>query len=117
MEARLEKLRATMASERERRENNPAGAIWGSARSDIPNGQKYVQHVLVEQPSLVQFLAAGAAGHVYVCGDANMATDVQGAMASVTGRADIVEALRREDRYHEDVLGAPLSRHSQMAAL
>ena len=46
MEARLEKLRATMASERERRENNPAGAIWGSARSDIPNGQKYVQHVL-----------------------------------------------------------------------
>ena len=67
--------------------------------------KKYVQHVLVEQPSLVQFLAAGAAGHVYVCGETNMATDVQGAMASVTGRADIVEALRREDRYHEDVFG------------
>ena len=83
------------------------------AHSRKPGTPKtYVQHVLVEQPSLIQYLATGAAGHVYVCGDANMAAGAQGAMASVTGRADIVEALRREGRYHEDVFGAPLSRHN-----
>jgi benzoyl-CoA 2,3-dioxygenase component A len=80
------------------------------AFSRAPNAPKqYVQHRLHEQADELLADVRNGSGHVYICGDANMAAGVQEAMAMALGNASIIEQLRSAGRYHEDVFGAPLN--------
>ncbi len=71
----------------------------------------YVQHRLLEHAAeLVNWIEAAA--HIYVCGDAGMANDVQGALVAAIANArnvdaeaagEILSTMRREKRYQRDV--------------
>ena len=55
MEQRLNDLKANMSREKAKRDaarqHNPSGAIWGSARTDVPTDSRYVKEVL-RQPAM-----------------------------------------------------------------
>jgi len=55
MEQRLLELKSNMSKEKARRDasrqRNPSGAIWGSARTDVPTDSRYVKEVL-RQPNM-----------------------------------------------------------------
>ncbi|XP_075034624.1 nitric oxide synthase 1 isoform X2 [Mixophyes fleayi] len=80
--------------------------------------KKYVQDVLREQLSDVTFRAMKEqGGHVYICGDVNMAGDVLKSLQQIVkqrGNMTTEEAgaflskLRDDNRYHEDIFGVTL---------
>ena len=55
MEQRLNEFKSNMSKEKARRDasrqRNPSGAIWGSARTDVPTDSRYVKEVL-RQPNM-----------------------------------------------------------------
>lgn len=66
METRLAQLKATMQSEREKRDSargrNPTGAVWRSARTDVPvNSSSYVDKVLKSKDVAAQQAGQDAA--------------------------------------------------------
>ena len=71
----------------------------------------YVQHRLVEQTDeIVAWIDQGA--HIYICGDAHMASDVHNALVAAIAigkrmekgvAEDVLNAMRREKRYQRDV--------------
>ncbi|OCU02124.1 nitric oxide synthase 1 L homeolog isoform X1 [Xenopus laevis] len=90
-----------------------------TAYSREPNKpKKYVQDVLKEQLSEVTYKALkDQGGHIYICGDVNMAGDVLKSLQHVvkeSGNLTIEEAgafiskLRDDNRYHEDIFGVTL---------
>ncbi|XP_063820406.1 nitric oxide synthase 1 isoform X2 [Pseudophryne corroboree] len=90
-----------------------------TAYSREPNKpKKYVQDVLREQLSEVTFKALKEqGGHVFVCGDVNMAGDVLKSLQHIVkqrGNMSTEEAgafiskLRDDNRYHEDIFGVTL---------
>lgn len=69
--------------------------------------KKYVQHKLQEESNLVQSLVFNN-GHIYVCGDAIMATDVRNTIQNILNDKNCeikIETLMECGRYHEDVFG------------
>ena len=83
-----------------------AGAIahYEVAFSRSPgHPHRYVQDAIDQDFSLASE-ACHHQGHVYVCGNANMAAGVIDTISSIIGHAGF-EQLRADGRYHEDVYG------------
>ncbi|XP_069066864.1 nitric oxide synthase 3 isoform X1 [Pleurodeles waltl] len=85
----------------------------------------YVQNVLqAELAEKVYTLLCHENGHMYICGDVTMATDVlqtvqqilmsEGGM-TVTEAGDYIGQLRDQNRYHEDIFGITLRTHEVTA--
>ncbi|KAL1499039.1 hypothetical protein AB1Y20_013555 [Prymnesium parvum] len=64
IEQRLAKLKGVMSAEREQRDAqrkaNPTGAVWKSARSDLPAGKRYVASVLRGKTEIVPLVPPAA---------------------------------------------------------
>jgi len=87
---------------------------WLSIFLSLIFQKKYVQNVLVEKSQLLSKLLAEKS-HIYVCGDASMASGVREAFKEIfraneklsEEEADEkVENLKNMGHYHEDVFGA-----------
>ncbi|XP_073533292.1 nitric oxide synthase 3 isoform X1 [Phyllobates terribilis] len=87
-----------------------------SRQPDCP--KTYVQHILRMQLAChVYEVLRHSNGHMYICGDVTMATDVlqtvqlilvsQGDM-SIVEAGDYIGELRDQNRYHEDIFGITL---------
>ncbi|CAH1257154.1 NOS1 [Branchiostoma lanceolatum] len=98
-----------------------------TALSREPGTNKtYVQDILRERiPGKVLDLVLKDGGHIYVCGDVTMATDVgetvqrilreHGGM-SVARAEDFINNMKDSNRYHEDIFGVfPKTREAQGA--
>ena len=74
--------------------------------------KKYVQDELLENRTLVHWMIDKEKAHVYVCGDALMAHGVRKSLVSILendgqkkGGQDLLDDLKDEGRYHEDIYG------------
>lgn len=90
-----------------------------SRQPDCP--KTYVQDILRTQLAYqVHDVLRNKNGHMYICGDVTMATDVlqtvqfilmsQGDM-SIIEAGDYIGQLRDQNRYHEDIFGITLRTH------
>uniref|UniRef100_UPI00358E0407 nitric oxide synthase 1 n=1 Tax=Myxine glutinosa TaxID=7769 RepID=UPI00358E0407 len=87
-----------------------------SRETDIP--KTYVQDLLqTELSKELHSVLLERSGHIYVCGDVTMASEVLGVVQailaeqgslSVDEAAQLVKRLREEGRYHEDIFGVTL---------
>nr|XP_047909295.1 nitric oxide synthase, endothelial [Anser cygnoides] len=100
-------------SERGRGQDGDGGHVRVSAQP--PRPQAYVQDVLRTQlAEEVHRVLCQCAGHMYVCGDVTMATEVlqtvqhilvQQAGMTLGQAGDFISELRDKNRYHEDIFG------------
>jgi sulfite reductase alpha subunit-like flavoprotein len=76
--------------------------------------KRYVQDEVYAQRALIHWLLERESGHIFVCGDAQMADGVRKSLVKVfasEGQLDDIEAqnsvddLLNQNRYHEDVFG------------
>ncbi|XP_067622883.1 nitric oxide synthase-like [Eurosta solidaginis] len=86
-----------------------------SREPEIP--KTYVQHQIENEFDALYKLIVEEKGHIYVCGDVTMAEDVHQTIRnciaakeqkSVSEVEAFLQALRHENRYHEDVFGITL---------
>lgn len=74
--------------------------------------RQYVQNELLDQRTLVYWMLEMEKAHVYVCGDALMAHGVRQSLIKIlendqhkSNGQDMLDDLRDEGRYHEDIYG------------
>ncbi|XP_023681440.1 nitric oxide synthase 1-like [Paramormyrops kingsleyae] len=95
--------------------------------SDTAPPLRYVQHILRQRigQELCQTLCRNN-GHIYVCGDVTMATDVLATLQDILMEregmtkdetADFLTNLKDQGRYHEDIFGVTLHTHEVTSVL
>lgn len=66
--------------------------------------KQYVQDLVTEKADCLRPLIHGGGAHVYVCGNANMASPVKDALRALDAAA--FDAIIHKGAYHEDIFGA-----------
>ncbi|KAI8499619.1 Nitric oxide synthase, brain [Branchiostoma belcheri] len=95
--------------------------IYTALSREPGTNKTYVQDILRERiPRKVLDLVLREGGHVYVCGDVTMATDVcetvqrilvkHGGMSAARAE-DFINNMKDNNRYHEDIFGVTLKTH------
>lgn len=84
--------------------------IFSQKDAKIDPNKRYVQHLIRDKMDKISEILFKNGGHFYVCGDVNMANEVDELMRKNFEKKDEEEEdryqkLKDEDRYHEDVFG------------
>ncbi|XP_022086343.1 nitric oxide synthase, brain-like isoform X1 [Acanthaster planci] len=92
--------------------------VWTAYSREVYLPRTYVQDLLQKNGQKVYETICGRRGHIYVCGDATMAAGVRVAIETIIAKQGevtkekakkLVERLKEENRYHEDIFGITLT--------
>ncbi|XP_038059135.1 nitric oxide synthase-like protein isoform X2 [Patiria miniata] len=91
--------------------------VWTAYSREVHLPKTYVQDLLRKNSQKVYETVCGGKGHVYVCGDVTMAAGVRVTIETIIAKhgemseekaKKLIERLKDENRYHEDIFGITL---------